>query len=157
MQIANAVFDRLVRTAGSGLTEIVVGYRITLYMTIKSLFVAVLIGAALVCSAGCNKDAPVPLAANSPSYVIVSESPDPASGRLAMEIKVPQQTSEATVKSVTESLINARKSAYQQIVIKTYLESVATSDTPYAISKLEDGQITHRFNSQAGQQRIPTH
>jgi hypothetical protein len=126
-------------------------------MTIKSLFSAVLLGGVFVCSVGCNKDAPVAIVETAPPYVIVSESPEPESGRLAIDIKVPQPTDEARVKSIAESLINARKSAHRQIVVKTYLESVATSDMPYAISRFQDGQITHRFNSEAGQQRIPTH
>jgi|SRR6516225_3503059 hypothetical protein len=126
-------------------------------MTIRALFTASLIGAALVCLSGCDKDAPVPIAADSSRYVIISESPDPGSGRLDIEIKVPQPTDQARVKSVVESLINSRKTAHNQIVVKTYLESAATSDMPYAISRLEDGQITHRFNNEAGQQRIKTH
>ena len=139
----------------------VVGYRITLYMTgymaIKSLFAASLIGGAIISLSSCNRDAPIPIAATSPSYVIISEALDPGSGRLVIEIKVPQATDETTVKSVAESLINSRKSAHSQIMIKTYLESAAAPEIPYAVSKLEDGQITHRFNTEAGQQRIPTH
>jgi len=119
-------------------------------------FEALLIGCALLWSYGCNK-APIPVAGTASPYVILSEAADPVSGRLAIDIKVPQPTEDSRVKSVVESLINARKSAHQQIVVKTYLESVATSDMPYAISKLEDGRITHRFNAEASQQRIPTH
>jgi hypothetical protein len=126
-------------------------------MIMKVPFEAALIGWVLLCLAGCNKDAPVPVAGNSSPYVIISESADPASGQLAIEIKVPQPTDEPRVKSVVESLINARKSAHNKILVKTYLESVATSDLPYAISRLEGGQITHQFNSDASQERIKTH
>jgi len=126
-------------------------------MRFKAGFEAVLIGCILLWSSGCNKDAPIPVAGTSSPYVIVSEAADPGSGRLAIDIKVPQPTDEFRVKSVVESLINTRKSAHRQIIVKTYLESVATSDKPYAVSKLEDGRITHRFNTEASQQRIPTH
>jgi hypothetical protein len=126
-------------------------------MRFKAGFEAVVMGWVLLWSAGCNKDAPIPVVETSSPYVIVSEAADPDSGRLAIDIKVPQPADEFRVRSVAESLINARKSGHRQIVIKTYLESVATSDMPYAISKLEDGKITHRFNSEASQQRIPTH
>ena len=128
-----------------------------LYMGMKSVFEAVLIGWVVLCLSGCSNDAPVPVSGTSSPYAIISESADPASRRLAIDIKVPQPTDEARVKSVVETLINARKSAHKQIVVKTYLESAATSDIPYAISRLEDGQITHQFNSGAGQQRIQTH
>jgi hypothetical protein len=87
----------------------------------------------------------------------MSESPDAGSGRLDIEIKVPQPADQTRVKSVVESLINSRRSGHNQIVVKTYLESVAASEMPYAISRLEEGQITHRFNEEAGQKRIPTH
>ena len=133
------------------------GYTMARDMKVNWLQTAGVIGGALLFLAGCNNDAPVPVAATSSSYVIISEAADRASGQLAIDIKVPQPTNEARVKSVVESLINARKSAHKQIVIKTYLESVATSDVPYAVSRLEDGQITHRFNTEAQQQRIPTH
>jgi hypothetical protein len=126
-------------------------------MTLKLALEGVVIGCLLMWLSGCNRDAPVPIAGTSSPYEIISEATDPQSGRLAIDIRVPQPTDEPRVKSVVESLINARKSAHPQIVVKTYLESVATSDLPYAISKLEQGQITHRFNSEAGQQRIPTH
>jgi len=124
---------------------------------IKLLPGALLIAWLLVCLAGCNRDAPVPVAGNSAAYVILAESADPRSGRLAIDIQVPQPTDENRVKSVAESLINARRSGHREVVIKTYLDSVAGSGIPYAISTLEDGQITHRFNTDAGQQRIPTH
>jgi len=117
----------------------------------------ILIGCVLLCLSGCSKDAPIPIAADSSPYIIVSEAEEPGTGRLAINIKVPQPTDEARVKSVVESLINARRPGHRQIVVTTFLESVAATDMPYAISKLEEGQITHRFNSEAGQQRIPTH
>jgi hypothetical protein len=133
------------------------GYRITLYMRSKSLIEAVLIGCVLIWLSGCNKDAPVPIAATSSPYQILSEATDPQSGRFAIDIKVPQPTDEPRVKSVVESLINSRKSAHPQIIVRTYLESVGAQNPLYAVSILDGGQITHRFNSEAGQQRIPTH
>jgi len=123
----------------------------------RASFKAVLSAGILLYLCGCNRDAPVPVAVTSSPYTIISESASPGSGRLQLDIKVPQPTDETRVKSVVESLINARKSAYTEIVVRTYLESVATTDLPYAISRLDSGQITHRFNSEAGQQRIPSH
>ena len=123
----------------------------------KLLIEAVLIGCAMVWVSGCSKDAPIPVAGTVSPYEILSEATDPPSGRLAIDIKVPQPTDEPRVKSVVESLINARKSAHRQIMVRTYLESAGTSNLLYAVSILENDQITHRFNSEAGQQRIPTH
>jgi len=126
-------------------------------MRLKLLIEAVLIGCAMVWVSGCSKDAPIPVAGTVSPYEILSEATDPQSGRLAIDIKVPQPADEPGVKSVVESLINARKSAHRQIIVRTYLESAGTSNLLYAVSILENDQITHRFNSEAGQQRIPTH
>lgn len=139
------------------MTANITGYRIILYMRPALLIEAVLIGCVLMWLSGCNKDAPVPIPGTFSPYEILSEATDPQSGRLAIDIKVPQPTDEPRVKAVVESVINARKAAHRQIIVKTFLESVATSDLPYAVSTLEGGQITHRFNSEASQQRIPTH
>jgi hypothetical protein len=56
-----------------------------------------------------------------------------------------------------ESIIANRKGDYRHILVKSYTEGMAASDVPFAISRLEDGSLTHRFNSVAETQRIPTH
>ena len=76
---------------------------------------------------------------------------------LTLLIKVSGPANQTNVKSIAESVIASRKDEYSHIIVKTYAEGMTASDAPFAISRLEDGTITHRFNSMAETQKIPTH
>ena len=101
--------------------------------------------------------APAPTGSNSQTFTIISEQPDAAAGSLTLLIKVSGPATQSNVKSVVESVIAGRKSDYRHILVKSYTEGMTASDTPFAISRLEDGAVTHRFNSMAETQKIPTH
>ncbi len=110
----------------------------------------------LLLLAGCGT-APAPSRSNAQPYSIISEQPDPPASSLTLLIKVSGPATQAGVKSIAEAVIAERKGEYQHIVLKTYAEGMSASDTPFAISRLEDGTVTHRFNSLAETQKIQTH
>ena len=106
--------------------------------------------------AGCGT-APAPTRTVSQPYTTISEQADSAASTLTMVIKVSGPANQANVKSVNESVINSRKGDYRHIIVKSYTEGMTASDTPFAISRLEDGAITHRFSSMSETQKIQTH
>jgi hypothetical protein len=93
----------------------------------------------------------------SPPHSIISEQPDPATAGVVVDIKVAGQPSQSDVKSIAESLIASRRSEYKMIVIRSFVDSATQGRMPYALSRLENGAITHQFNPQAEMQKIPTH
>lgn len=101
--------------------------------------------------------APAPTRSNAQPFAVISEQADPAASSLTLLIKVSGPATQANVKSIAESVIANRKSDYRHIIVKSYAEGTTASDTPFAISRLEDGAITHRFNSLAESQKIQTH
>ena len=110
----------------------------------------------LLVLAGCGT-APAPTRAIAQPYSIISEQADPAAGSLTLLIKVSGPATQPGVKSIAESVIAGRKGDYRHIIVKTYAEGMTASDTPFAISRLEDGTVTHRFSSLAETQKIQTH
>lgn len=110
----------------------------------------------LLSLAGCGT-APAPTRSNAQPFSLISEQADPAAGSLTLLIRVPGQATQPNVKSIVESIIASRKGEYRHILVKSYTEGMAASDAPVAISRLEDGAVTHRFNSMAETQKIPTH
>ncbi len=110
----------------------------------------------LLISVACGT-APAPTRSNAQSFTIISEQADPAAGSLTLLIRVSGPAAEANVKAAAESAIASRKGEYRHMVVKTYVEGMTASDAPFAISRFEDGPVTHRFNAMAETQRIPTH
>jgi hypothetical protein len=110
----------------------------------------------LLALAGCG-GAPAPIRSNAQPFSVISEQADPVSGSLTLLIKVSGPATEPSVKSLVESIIADRKGDYRHIIVKSYTEGMSASDVPFAISRLEDGAITHRFNSMTENQKIPTH
>lgn len=106
--------------------------------------------------AGCGT-APAPTVADPQPFSVISEQADPVASNLTMLIKLPGPATQQNVKTIVESIIANRKGEYRHILVKSYAEGAAASDVPFAISRLEDGSVTHRFNSMAESQRIPTH
>lgn len=101
--------------------------------------------------------APPPTRSNAQPFSIISEQADPAASSLTLLIKVSGPATEANVKTIAESVIAGRKGDYRHILVKSYTEGTNASDVPFAVSRLEDGAVTHRFNSMVETQRIPTH
>ena len=98
-----------------------------------------------------------PTRSNAQPFTVISEQVDPVAGSLTLLIRVSGAATEANVKSAVESAIASRKGEYRHMVVKSYIESMTASDVPFAISRFEDGSVTHRFNTMAETQRIPTH
>jgi hypothetical protein len=98
-----------------------------------------------------------PTRSNAQPFTVISEQADPAAGSLILLIRVSGPATEANVRSAVESAIASRKGDYRRMVVKSYLEGMTESDTPFATSRFEDGSVTHRFNAMAETQRIPTH
>ena len=105
----------------------------------------------------CGGSAPAPTRSDAQLSEVISEQADPAAGSLTLVIKVAGPATQSNVKSAAESAIANRKDRYRHILVKSYTEGMNASDTPFAISRLEDGVVTHRFNSLAETQKIPTH
>jgi hypothetical protein len=101
--------------------------------------------------------APAPMRSTSQPFSVISEQADPVASSLTLFIKLSGPATQPNVKSIVESVIASRKDEYSHIIVKTYAEGMTASDAPFAISRLEDGAITHRFNSMAETQKIPTH
>ena len=110
----------------------------------------------LLALAGCGS-APAPIPSNVQPFSVISEQADPVASNLTLLIRVSGAPTQSNVKSIVESIIESRKSDYRHILVKSYTEGMAASDVPFAISRLEDGAVTHRFSSMAETQKIPTH
>jgi hypothetical protein len=105
---------------------------------------------------GCGT-APAPKLSNSQLFSVILEQADTSTSSLTMTIKVSGPATQTNVKAAAEAAIAARKNEYRHILIKSYTEDLETSGVPFAVSKLEEGEVTHRFNSLAETQKIPTH
>jgi hypothetical protein len=101
--------------------------------------------------------APRPTRSDTPLFSIISEQPDPQTGSLTMTIKVSGPATQTNFRSVAESAIDARRGQYQHIIVNSYTEGMSANEPPFAISRLEGNTVTHRFNSLAETQKIPTH
>lgn len=106
---------------------------------------------------GACGTAPAPTRSSAQPFSVISEQADPIAGSLTLLIKVSGPATQPNVKPIVESIIASRKGDYRRILVKSYTEGMAATDVPFAISRLEDGAVTHRFNSMAETQRIPTH
>jgi hypothetical protein len=119
---------------------------------LKTAIIALFLLALVACGT-----APAPTRSNAQLFSVISEQADPAAGSLTLLIKVSGPATQPNVKSIVESIIANRKGEYRHILVKSYTEGMAASDAPFAISRLEDGAVTHRFNSMAETQKIQTH
>lgn len=113
-----------------------------------------IIALSLLALAACGT---APTRSNAQTFSVISEQADSAAGSLTLLIKVSGPATQPNVKSIVESIIANRKGEYRHILVKSYTEGMAASDAPFAISRLEDGAVTHRFNSMTETQKIPTH
>ena len=116
----------------------------------------VVISLCLLVIAGCGT-APAPTRSNVQPYSVISEQADPAASTLTLLIKLSGPATQPGVKSIAESVIASRKGDYRHIIVKSYAEGMTASDTPFAVSRLEAGTVTHRFSSLAETQKIQTH
>ena len=106
-------------------------------------------------SDGANQDAaerePVP------PFRIESEQPDQVNRAITVNIRFQGPATESQVKSAAEFVIADRKDRYGSVTVNSFVLGAAATDKPYAVSTLEAGEITHRFNRQSESVRIPTH
>jgi len=119
---------------------------------LKTAIIAILLLTLLACGT-----APAPTRSSLQTFSVISEQADPVASSLTLLIKLSGPATQPNVKSIVESVIASRKGEYRHIIVKSYAEGMTASDAPFAISRLEDGTITHRFNSMAETQKIPTH
>ena len=101
--------------------------------------------------------APAPTRSNLQAFSVISEQADAAAGTLTLLIRVSGPATQANVKPIAESVIASKKGEYAHVLVKSYVEGTTASDPPFAVSRLEDGAITHRFNSLTETQKIQTH
>ena len=113
--------------------------------------------ALLLLSLGGCSDAPAPTRSNAQPFSVISEQADPAASSLTLLVKAAGPATQPNVKAIVEAIIAERKGEYRHILVKSYTEGMSASDAPFAISRFEDGAVTHRFNSMAETQKIPTH
>jgi hypothetical protein len=114
------------------------------------------IGLSLLVLASCGT-APAPTRSNAQPYSVISEQADSAAGTLTLLIKISGPPTQPSVKAIAESVIAGRRGDYRHIIVKSYAEGTTASDAPFAISRLDDGAVTHRFNSLPETERIQTH
>ena len=127
--------------------------------------VKVLIAAiAFVSLAACGGNAPEPTRADAPSYSIISERADQATGSANVIIEFPRATLPPQIKAAAESLIASRRNQYRQVTVKSFLEGSDHNGTPIAVSRIENDTVSTVFNaapggspSPGGSVRIPTH
>jgi hypothetical protein len=101
--------------------------------------------------------APRPTRSDAQLFTIVSEQPDHQTGILTMTIRVFGPATQTNVRTAAESVIAGRKDQYRQIIVSSYTEEMKESEPPFAISRFEGTTVSHRFNSLAETQKIPTH
>lgn len=101
--------------------------------------------------------APAPTRSDVQPFSVISEQPDRVASNLTLFIKVSGPATQQNVKSVVESIIANRKGDFRHILVKSITEGMTANDVPFAISRLENDVVTHRFNSTAETQKIPTH
>lgn len=120
------------------------------------MFRAVIVTFVLSAFVACG-GAAAPTRSNAQPFSVISEQADPAAGTLTLLIRVSGPATQANVRPIAESAIASRKGEYAHVIVKSYVEGTTASDPPFAISRLEAGAITHRFNSMNETQKIPTH
>ncbi|MEK6320618.1 MAG: hypothetical protein AABN33_02925 [Acidobacteriota bacterium] len=121
------------------------------------MYKTAIIALVLLAIVSCGGTAPPPTRSAAQPFSIISEQADPAASSLMLLITVSGPATQPSVKSIAESVITSRRGEYRHIIVKSYAEGMTASDTPFAVSRLEDGTVTHRFSSLAETQKIQTH
>ena len=111
---------------------------------------------ALTIASACTGSAPPPTRSLQ-SFKVLSERADPSAGTLTVSIQIIEPVSRESARSAAESVIESFKPQYRSITINSYAGSAGEGDTPYAVSKLENGEVTHRFSPESESRKIPTH
>src|SRR5262245_3709404 len=112
--------------------------------------------ASIVLSFVCCGGTP-PTRSTEQSFTVISEQADPSARSLTLLIKVSGPATQQNVKSIVESVIASRRGEYERVLVKSYVEGMNASDTPFAVSRLEAGAVTHRFSAIAESEKIQTH
>jgi len=110
----------------------------------------------LVMLAGCGT-APPPTRSNQQPYSIISERADSSSGTLNLDVRISGAATQANVRSIVESIIDNRRGEYRHILVKSFVGDSPATEPPFAVSRLENGDITHHFSTTAATEKIPTH
>ena len=108
----------------------------------------------LMLVAACDR-APAPSPAASQPFTVLSEQVD-AAGNLIISIQLNQPV-ESMAQTIAESVIAGQRDNYRTVVVRSYLAGTTAGDTPYAVSTLENGAVSHKFNRHTASQKIPTH
>src|SRR2546426_1083868 len=116
----------------------------------RAIIIALVMSAFVACGG-----APAPTRSNTQAYSVISEQANPAAGTSTLLIRVTGPATQANVKSAAEAAISGRKGGFAHVIVKSYVEGMTASDPPFAISRLENGAVTHRFNSTTETQKIP--
>jgi hypothetical protein len=106
--------------------------------------------------AGCNSNAPKQKPKPIDPYIIISSMADPATKSYRMMIRVDPPITEENVKKAAEKAIEKFKGQFEVLTVNSYTSS-DTNTIPIAISRYDNGGITHQFNPQAAPQKIPSH
>jgi hypothetical protein len=118
----------------------------------KVICAAFMLSALIACGG-----APAPTRASLQGYTVTTERDDRAAGTLSLIISFAAPATEDTVKPVVESVIANKKADYTRIIVKSYVQGAGPNDPPLAISRLENGQVTHHFNATAENEKIKSH
>lgn len=102
--------------------------------------------------------APPQIRVEAQAYQILSETPDPTTGGIIVNIAVPKSTAPAAIKAAAETVIAERRGRFRDITVKTFADGAGANEAPLAISKLDGGRVDHHLNAALTEsQRIPTH
>jgi hypothetical protein len=92
-----------------------------------------------------------------PSFRVESEQPDQTARAITVNIRIQGLATESQVKSAAEFVIADRRDRYQTITVNSFLPDADLTDRPFGVSRLEQGEIIHRFNRPSESVRPPTH
>jgi hypothetical protein len=120
------------------------------------MFKVAIILVTLAVLAGCDT-APPPTRSSQQPYSIISEKADPSSGTLNLDVRISGAATQASVRAVVEGIIDNRRGEYRHILVKSFVGDSPATAPPYAVSRLENGEITHHFSTSAETEKIPTH
>ena len=105
----------------------------------------------------CGGGGPKRIGKRADPYIVNSSVTDPARKAITFSISVDSQSTQDDVKAVAELVISRHKSEFPNITVTTYLLGSDPGGMAYATSRFADNVVTHWFNPQAVQQKIPTH
>jgi len=122
----------------------------------------VMIKSALILStvllfAACGNKVTAPVTETADSFTVLSESPDPATKSITVNIRIDGPLSEASAKAAAETTIARYRNSYSNVTVRSFLQSSRETDLPYSTSVLQNGMISHKINPMVAPQKIPTH